>query len=427
MVARTRRGSLLAMIGALAALTSMIGAQAAESATSYESCGLAQSMQQPPGGTPTYNLSLKEKNASCATAKKVMKAFHRCRTESGYRCATKVLTNWTCIGRKDSSTSTLFYGTFTCTWGRRRVKSSYQQNTPGESRSAPSVGTSAAATPKCRGAAERDPKRPCVNPTRSVYPAPDEVDRDPGAGCAPFDEVGCWFGVREASATGHFALVGDSHTYHWRAALNIVANAKSWRGYSISAGGCYFSQAVDSFFEGPREPCIAWYRSVLAWFRDHPEVSTVFVTQNADTPIVVAPGQTQSGVKVAGFRRAWQALPPTVKHVIVLRDTPASSQATLDCVRRVSAAGTERPGPACPLRRSVALRDDTAVAAVLALHSKRYQYIDLTEFFCSPRNCYPVIGGVLVNRDIFGHITVSYARTLGPYLFRKVRKLMASW
>jgi hypothetical protein len=64
---------------------------------------------------------------------------------------------------------------------------------------------------------------------------------------------------------------------------------------------------------------------------------------------------------------------------------------------------------------------------VRQLHSRRYQYVDLTEFFCSPRNCYPVIGGLLVNRDIFGHITVSYARTLGPYLFREVRKLMASW
>jgi hypothetical protein len=39
------------------------------------------------------------------------------------------LSIWTCKGKKQSSTPVLFYATFTCTAGARRVKSSYQQNT----------------------------------------------------------------------------------------------------------------------------------------------------------------------------------------------------------------------------------------------------------------------------------------------------------
>jgi len=292
------------------------------------------------------------------------------------------------------------------------------------------VGSSAAATPSCFGAAARDPKRPCFNPTRTVSPKLADLDRQPNSPCAPTNqkpEPVCTFGTPAAKAKGHIALIGDSHAVHWRAALDVVTRTKRWQGHSITAPGCFFSAAVDAMYEGAREPCKSWYRSALAWFADHPEVSTVFVSQNADTPIVVGAGETSLDVKIAGFRRAWQTLPKTVKHVIVLRDTPVSSQATFDCVRRVIRAGKQRPGPVCALSRSVAMKKDAAVSAVLRLRSKRYQYIDLTRFFCGPRSCYPVIGGAMVNRDIFGHITLAYSRTLGPYVFRKVRWLMAAW
>ena len=36
-----------------------------------------------------------------------------------------------------------------------------------------------------------------------------------------------------------------------------------------------------------------------------------------------------------------------------------------------------------------------------------------------------MIGGVLVNGDVFGHLTVSYMRTVAPYLLRAFRPLHA--
>ncbi len=66
----------------------------------------------------------------CATAKKVLRAFHACRPRLSVSCGRKVLTHWRCSGRRTSSIPTTFYATFTCRWGSRRVQGTYQQNTP---------------------------------------------------------------------------------------------------------------------------------------------------------------------------------------------------------------------------------------------------------------------------------------------------------
>lgn len=131
MISVNRRSSLFTIftvIAVAAAVAMTIGAPAARSA-SYKTCGLSEREQDPAGEKPTYNLSLRRQVTSCATAKKVMNAFHACRPQAGHRCTKKVLIRWTCTGRKDSSTPQIFYATFTCTWGSRRVKGSYQQNT----------------------------------------------------------------------------------------------------------------------------------------------------------------------------------------------------------------------------------------------------------------------------------------------------------
>lgn len=288
-----------------------------------------------------------------------------------------------------------------------------------------------AAAAGCVGAASRDPKHPCTNPTLSVFPSPAKVDSEPGTPCPRIkkqvDPTVCTFGARASRARDHFAIVGDSHVSHWRAALDVIGKVKRWQGFSMLAPACYFSEAVKQFPEGPRESCTAWYRSVLAWLADHPEVSTLFVTQNASTPIVAKPGQTARAVKVAGFQRTWKNLPKTVKHIVVIRDNPKSTPDAINCVRDVAAAGTQPAGLACAVPRRVGIQLDTAAIAAKRLRSRRYQVIDLTHYFCSTQQCFPAIGGILVNRDSFGHITQSYTRTLAPYMLRKLRGLMKFW
>jgi hypothetical protein len=429
MIASTRRSLLLVALALIGATLALGAAQSAHAA-SYKSCTLSERDQDPAGDKPTYNLALKQIGTTCPTAKKVMNAFQKCRTTTNHRCTRKLLSSrWSCTSKKDSSTSTLFYATFTCSWGKRRVRSTFQQNTPSAAGAA--VRAAAAPRPRCFGAAARDRVRPCSNPTKTVVPSVAGREERGDPPCTP-QEVrqpgvsSCAFGVPAARATEHIALVGDSHALHWDAAMKVVARANRWHGSRLTMSTCFLTAAVESFLPDAREGCTDWYRGVLAWFGDHPEVSTVFVSQKAGAQVVLGPGQTRLGLLSAGFRRAWAALPKTVKHVVVIRDVPTSTNHTFDCVRDVAAAGKERPGPACLLPRSTALKPDPAVSAARLLRSPRYQSVDLTEFFCTRRTCSLVVGGVLVNSDL-DHITQKYSLTLGPYLLRKLRRLMTSW
>lgn len=273
-----------------------------------------------------------------------------------------------------------------------------------------------------------DAARPCVNRTLSVVPDPDDVKRVSGSYCAPIkrqrDPEVCTFGTRGAKAEAHVALIGDSHALHWRTALATVARAYRWRAYSVTAPGCQFATTNDVFHIGIRDACAGWHQDVLRWLRAHPEVRTVFVSQIVDTPIDVAPGRSESAIKIAGYKAVWRRLPKSVKRLVVIRDTPRTTPATLECLRTAVAAGDVAPGPACPQPRSHAIVRDTAVAAAAGLRSPRFRSVDLTEYFCDRRNCFAAIGGARVYADTLGHLTQTYARTLGPYLLRKVRRLL---
>ncbi len=282
---------------------------------------------------------------------------------------------------------------------------------------------------RCFGAAAMDVDRPCVDRTLSVVPKPDDGKRLTSTYCAPIkqqrDPEVCTFGTRRAKADAHVALIGDSHALQWRTPLDLVVRVKRWHASAITTPGCFYSEAVLVLARGLNEVCEPWYRSVRAWLVEHPEVSTVIVSQSAPTAVSLEPGETTLGVKSGGFQRAWRSLPATVKHVVVIRDTPRISDDTFDCVRRVMAL-RERAKLACAVPRAQALVADPAVAAVRALRSTRYGVVDTTDFFCGSRRCYPVIGGVLTHADV-DHINAVYAGSLGPYLLRKLRRLTARW
>lgn len=131
MIALTRRSSLQALVTivvAVAAIVMTLGVPEAHSAA-YRSCSLSDRDQDPPGDVPTYNLTIKQQRTTCATAKRVARAFHACRAAASFTCTKRLLAHWACTGRKSASTPVTFYASFTCTWGVRRVTSSYQQNT----------------------------------------------------------------------------------------------------------------------------------------------------------------------------------------------------------------------------------------------------------------------------------------------------------
>ena len=304
----------------------------------------------------------------------------------------------------------------------------------------PCLGAAAIARPRCDDPALR----------YRVTPTPAEAELTPSAPCtvrneddAVFHTLGtggsgiyslppggtatlslCVFGEPPPVARRGFALLGDSHAGTWRAALDVVGRSLRWEGASVTLASCTFSTARPILPPGLIVPCVQWRLEVLAWFADNPQVDTVFVSEHTSARVVPTPGLSPFEARVAGYLAAWRALPPTVKHIVVLRDTPYVGTTTGACIDR-AIARHQAAGPACAIPRRLAVHRDPELEAAAEL-GPRATVIDMTRFFCDARLCYPVIGGVLVYQDT-NHMTRAYSATLGPYLGRAFARLLAAW
>jgi hypothetical protein len=281
------------------------------------------------------------------------------------------------------------------------------------------------AEPPCFGAAARAP-RACRNAAlaRTVVPRPADAVLEPNQFCLPIGDPSilntCRFQTPPRFAVARtIALVGDSHAAHWRAALNIVATAKRWKGISITRSGCPFSTATPIVPRADQLRCARFKRRLFAWFARHGEVRSVFVSSHIAR--VVDEGGGQWRTQVAGYRRAFRRLPRTVRDVFVIRDTPMARRGTLSCVSRVAAR--RRPtARACSVARDYALRPDPATVATRGL-GRRFHVVDMSRYFCGGDRCYEVIGGALVHKDT-AHLTEVFSTTLGPYLLKRVNRLL---
>jgi hypothetical protein len=148
-------------------------------------------------------------------------------------------------------------------------------------------------------------------------------------------------------------------------------------------------------------------------------------TSDHPLPVRTARGQRQLDAQVAGITAAWTALPPTVTHIVVIRDIPYVHEDTLECIER-AIARHRYAATACAVRRRTATHSDPDFVAARRLRSPRVPVIDLTRLLCDERKCYPVVGRVLAYRDA-DHLTRAFAETAGPYLYQALRGLMAGW
>lgn len=289
------------------------------------------------------------------------------------------------------------------------------------------LSTAPAARMRCFAAAARNPRHLCENPKLRlvVVPTPDDAILSTNSPCTPVRADGelrpCEFGVPAVDARASVALVGDSHAGQWRGALEYVAQHKRWHGVSITRSGCPLSRVTPGLTPASRRrSCLRWNAQMPRWFRRHPEVHTVFVSQHNAADVIVPPGGSPLETRAAGHRAAWKALPASVTRIVVLRDTPLLGFQN-PCVRAAHARG-QNGGDACALARGRVLRPDGAVLAARRLRSPRVRVIDMTPFFCSSRSCLPVVGGALVYKD-HEHMTDVFSTSLGPYVLGAINRL----
>jgi hypothetical protein len=118
----------------LAALFALVAAGSSAAGSSPRAhaagkCGFHGTEQQHLGAS--YVTSLTVRKVSCATGKKVVKAFNKCRHASGGargRCHHKVM-RYSCTEGRRSGISTQYDGSATCKRGARRVHFTFTENT----------------------------------------------------------------------------------------------------------------------------------------------------------------------------------------------------------------------------------------------------------------------------------------------------------
>ncbi|HEX8208038.1 MAG TPA: acyltransferase family protein [Solirubrobacteraceae bacterium] len=269
-----------------------------------------------------------------------------------------------------------------------------------------------AKAPPCFGAAAI--ARGCDAPD-TVVPSPVVAQRAPNAPCGVQPREGpllpCVFGTPRDRATREFAVVGDSHASHWRAALRPVAKRNGWRGTSLARAHCPFAAGDPKLPEPDRSGCLRWREAVVRYLARHEEVDLLVVAQWEGAPATADE-----------YAAAWESLPASVERVVVIRDTPQMlpEGGTLACVDEAM-QDDEDPGRACRRPRDEALPPDPAAEA--ARRSARADVVDLSDVFCGDEWCSPVVGGALVYKDA-NHITSVYGATVAPYLGRELDRVL---
>jgi hypothetical protein len=104
------------------------------------------------------------------------------------------------------------------------------------------------------------------------------------------------------------------------------------------------------------------------------------------------------------------------KRVVVVADPPRPRIDVPDCVSR-----SLRELRRCAFPRGPAVAKAQLVSAA-ARRVRGVLVLDPTELFCLPDLCASVIGDVLVYRNS-GHLTASFARTLAPWLGRRLPRV----
>jgi peptidoglycan/LPS O-acetylase OafA/YrhL len=254
----------------------------------------------------------------------------------------------------------------------------------------------------------------------ALRPSPRDADDDRGRsyadGClvdaSALRSPACAYGPRSASAT--VVLFGDSHAMQWFPALERVADARRWRLLELTKAGCP-PEAVSVVYAPLRRAypeCDVWRAGALARIeRERPAL--VVVAASVQYRVMTGGRRLDAEQSMraleSGYAPILSRLRRAARHVTVIADVPLPPWDVPDCVAR-SMHDLRR----CAFPRGPAVERSGRIAAAAA-RVDGVAVLDATDRFCLAELCPAVIGDVLVYRRT-GHMTATYAATLGPWL-----------
>jgi peptidoglycan/LPS O-acetylase OafA/YrhL len=226
-----------------------------------------------------------------------------------------------------------------------------------------------------------------------------------------FATVRCDFGSAHPSAT--IALVGNSHAGHWLPALQSLAQERNWHIITFLASECALSEVPQEIgTEAQTQACLAWVRRTTTDVAKG-KFDAVVVSNRVSVPVPGKTIETSGPDYQRGYDAVLRAWSTAGVKVLGIRDTPAPVDGGVKSIPDCLSAGGNATSCAGDLRRW--LPADPFVAAAKAMHNRKIHVVDLTDRFCEPTVCSPIVGGVVVYFD-GEHLTATYSRTLAPYL-----------
>lgn len=215
-------------------------------------------------------------------------------------------------------------------------------------------------------------------------------------------------------------LVGDSHAQQWQGAIFALARQRHWLVKTAMLGGCPVADVRFVGYEGKTDPaeakrCMDWSAAVAdAVATDRPAAvfSSAFARDEKVDDGSGTPEQQQFG---GGFQRTWKKWTDSGAKVYVLADPPLNAGVrSADCVSLKAADPAQ-----CAVPLAAAQPQDPLTIATRTARNPGVSLIDLTSYFCDRRDCYAVIGGVVVYFDT-NHLNDEFSALLGPILGKSV-------
>jgi peptidoglycan/LPS O-acetylase OafA/YrhL len=268
-----------------------------------------------------------------------------------------------------------------------------------------------------RGAMAVGPRNPQLKRVDALRPNPVDAPTDKGVlfddGCVLLhddtDSGPCEYGDRNSEET--VVAFGDSHALEWFPPLLELANRHHWRLVGLVRAGCVVGAVA---YE---RPCNVWRRKAMRRIvrRERPDLVVVSNSTGRRYQVVRngrrLDRRASQPFLIAGFARTLRRLKRTGAKVVVIRDQMLAPFNPPECVSR-NRDDLSRCVFYSRRKRNRAFDAFGAARAGVRL-------IDPIRVLCPRHRCPSVMGRVLVYRDTY-HMSATFARTLTPWLERKL-------
>lgn len=193
------------------------------------------------------------------------------------------------------------------------------------------------------------------------------------------------------------AIIGDSHSAHWLAAVEKFAYKYKIRVLLATKSACGLSSTQRTDYPS----CNKWNKTIIP----------AIVKYNPDVVLTKA-NNTTTGYKYDyGMIEKFRELDKQNIKVFAIRDTPYFKSRVPDCVRLYGRNSTK-----CKVAKSHIVTNPEWVKKIQA--EPNVKYVDYTNLICNKgRYCNPTQGNVTIMRDKH-HMTNTYSRTFYHYIFK---------